>query len=72
MEAYRKGTKVEWNWGNGKGVGKIAEVFTEKVTRTINGSEITRKASAEDPAYLIEQEDGSRVLKGHGELDKAS
>ncbi|WP_099865370.1 DUF2945 domain-containing protein [Pararhizobium haloflavum] len=72
MDAYRKGSKVEWKWGNGVGSGKIAEVFTEKVKRTINGSEITRDASKDDPAYLIEQSDGGRVLKGHGELTKAS
>jgi hypothetical protein len=72
VEKYRKGTKVEWKWGNGKGTGKVAESFTEKVTRTIKGEKITCGASKDDPAYLIEQEDGDRVLKGHSELKKAS
>ena len=71
MSGYTKGDKVEWDWGNGTGTGKITERFTEKVTRTIDGSEITRKASSDEPAYLIEQEDGDKVLKSHSEVRKA-
>ena len=72
MTPYRKGTKVSWKWGNGKGKGKVAESFTEDVERKIDGSTIKRKASKDEPAYLIEQEDGGKVLKSHSELDKAS
>lgn len=71
MAAYSKGTKVEWNWGNGTGTGKITEVFTEDTTRTIEGNEVKREASEDSPAYMIEQEDGDRVLKSHSELRKA-
>ncbi|MES5100921.1 DUF2945 domain-containing protein [Agrobacterium sp. BA1120] len=70
MTKFRKGAKVQWKWGTGKGEGKIAETFTEDVERKIEGSVIKRKASAEEPAYLIEQEDGGRVLKSHSELEK--
>ena len=49
----------------------MREVFTERVSRTIKGSEITRNATEDDPAYLIEQDDGDRVLKSHSELRKA-
>ena len=69
---YDVGEKVEWNWGNGTGEGKVTERFTSKVTRTIKGSEVTRDASEDEPAYMIEQEDGDRVLKSHSELNKAS
>ena len=68
--AYDKGTKVEWDWGNGTGTGKVSEVHTSKVTKTIKGNEVTRNASDDDPAYTIEQEDGDAVLKGHSELRK--
>ncbi|MBC8131073.1 MAG: DUF2945 domain-containing protein, partial [Rhizobiaceae bacterium] len=44
MTKFRKGQKVEWKWGQGTAEGKIAESFTEKVTRTIKGKEITRNA----------------------------
>jgi N-methylhydantoinase B/oxoprolinase/acetone carboxylase alpha subunit len=68
---YRKNDAVEWNWAGGTGRGKVEESFTEKVTRTIKGSEITRNATPDEPAYLIVQEDGDKVLKSHGELRKA-
>jgi hypothetical protein len=71
MSSFNTGTKVEWNWGEGKGTGVIKECFEDDVTKTIKGSEITRKASSSDPAYLIEQEDGDKVLKGHSEVSKA-
>jgi len=67
----KKGDTVKWNWGSGTAEGKIVEKFTEKVTRTIKGKEITRNASTEEPAYLVEQEDGDRVLKSASELDKS-
>ena len=70
MTKFAKGQRVAWAWGNGEGGGKVKEHFTEKVTRTIKGSEITRNADADNPAYMIEQEDGSRVLKSESELSK--
>ena len=70
-KAYNKNTKVEWNWGSGTATGKVKESFTEDVTRTIEGNEVTRNASSDCPAYMIEQEDGGRVLKSHSELTKA-
>ena len=62
------GDQVEWKWGSGTGTGEVVERFTDKVTRTIDGSEITRDASEDEPAYLIEQDDGDRVLKSSSEL----
>lgn len=52
-----------WSWGNGEGEGKVSEVFHQKVTRKIAGSQITKNGSEDQPAYLIEQDDGSLVLK---------
>ena len=71
MPTYNKGDKVEWNWGNGTGTGEVQESFTEKVSRTIDGNEVTRDADDDNPAYLIEQDDGDRVLKSESELSKA-
>jgi Hypervirulence associated proteins TUDOR domain len=34
-DKYAVNTKVEWEWGSGTGQGKIREVFTERVSRTI-------------------------------------
>ena len=71
MPTYNEGDQVEWSWGSGTGTGTVQERFTEKVTRTIKGTEVTRDASDDEPAYLIEQEDGDRVLKSESELSKA-
>jgi hypothetical protein len=70
--SYQTNTAVEWDWGNGTATGKVREVFHEEVTRTLQGSEVTRKGSDDDPAYLIEQDDGDEVLKLHSELRKKS
>ena len=71
MATYKKGDKVSWTWGSGTATGEVQESFTDKVTRTIKGKEITRDASTDEPAYLIEQEDGDRVLKSASEIKKA-
>jgi hypothetical protein len=70
MAGLRKGSKVNWNWGGNVAHGKIAERFTKKVTRTIKGTEVTRDATTKEPAFLIEQEDGDRVLKSASELKR--
>ena len=71
MADFSKGDTVEWEWGDGTAKGRVTERFTEKVTRTLKGSEITRDASSDEPAYLIEQEDGDEVLKSASELSAA-
>ncbi|HSE71656.1 MAG TPA: DUF2945 domain-containing protein [Nocardioidaceae bacterium] len=67
----RKGTTVSWSWGNGTAEGTVVEVHHAKVIRTIKGSEITRNGTEDDPAYVIEQEDGSTVLKLRSEVSRA-
>ena len=62
---------VRWKWGSGHASGTVRERFTEKVTRKIKGKEITRNATTDEPAYLIEQEDGDEVLKSGSEIEKA-
>jgi len=70
-KAFQTNTKVQWSWGNGTGEGYIREVFREKITKIIKGSDVTRNGSDDDPAYSIEQADGDKVLKLHSELEKA-
>ena len=66
----RKGTKVRWQWDAHHGERKVAESFTRDVSRTIKGETVKRKASRSEPAYLIVQADGGRVLKSYSELDR--
>ncbi|AFT95771.1 MULTISPECIES: DUF2945 domain-containing protein [Alteromonas] len=72
MKHYAVNTEVEWEWGSGSAKGNIREKFTNDVERTIKGSSVKREASDSDPAYLIEQDDGSKVLKSHSEITKSS
>lgn len=71
MAGYSEGTQVKWNWGQGTAKGKIETVYTDDVTRTIKGNEVTRNASDDEPAYYIKQDDGDAVLKSHSEVEKA-
>lgn len=68
--SIRTGTTVTWKWGSSSASGKVSEVHHEKVTRTSKGSEITRDGSDDDPAYVIEQEDGTVVLKLRSEVER--
>lgn len=67
----RKGTTVKWKWGNGYATGKVQSTHKKEVTRTIQGNEVTRKGSEEDKALIIEQEDGTTVLKLQSEVERA-
>ena len=67
----KAGDKVRWHWGSGTATGTVREVHDKRVTRKLKGSEITRNGSPEDPAVVIEQEDGDRVLKLASEVEAA-
>ncbi len=68
---FHIGDDVAWEWGSGTGTGTITERFTAEVTRTIEGTDVSRNATQSEPAYLIEQSDGGRVLKSTTELRPA-
>ncbi len=65
---FRMGQKVTWNWGSGTAEGKVAEKFDRRVQRTIKGTKVVKNGTGDNPAYLIEQEDGGKVLKRGSEL----
>ncbi|KNG92379.1 DUF2945 domain-containing protein [Pseudaestuariivita atlantica] len=69
--SYSQGDKVEWDRGNGTAEGTVQKTYTQKITRTLQGSEVTRNGSDDDPALYIEQEDGDGVLKLASEVRKA-
>lgn len=66
----RKGTKVQWPWGQGKAEGKVKETYTKSVTKTFDGNKITRHGEANNKALLITQKDGNEVLKLETEVDR--
>jgi len=46
----------------------VVTKHTQPVSKTIKGAKIKRNASKEEPAYEIEQKNGSKVLKSESEL----
>ncbi|WP_179344005.1 hypervirulence associated TUDOR domain-containing protein [Winogradskyella ursingii] len=66
----QKGTKVQWDWGNGSAQGKVIDTYTEEVTKTIKGNDVTRKGESGNKALYIEQDDGDKVLKSESEVQR--
>ncbi len=69
MAKFNEGDKVKWKWGNGYGHGTVQSIFTKKVTRKIDGSEVTRDGSDDNPAVYVSVDDGNNVLKLESELE---
>ena len=69
--SFQANQYVKWNWGNGEGCGQIEERFEREVTRTLQGTEVTKDGDEDNPAYLIKQDDGDKVLKRGSELSAA-
>ena len=67
--SFQSDQYVKWDWGNGTAKGQITERFEREVTRTLQGSEITKQGSEDNPAYLIKQDDGDEVLKLGSEIE---
>jgi hypothetical protein len=65
----QKGSKVEWKWGNGTATGKVQETYTKDVTKTIKGTDVTRKGESGNKALYIKQDDGDHVLKSESEVE---
>lgn len=66
----KKGDEVFWKWGKGKAEGEVQQTFTHDVERKIKGKTIKRKADASEPAVLVKQQDGGKVLKSASEVRK--
>ncbi len=64
----QKGSRVQWKWGKGYAEGKVEETYTEKVTKTIKGTEVTRNGEEANKALFIKQDDGDYVLKSENEI----
>ena len=67
--SYQNDQYVQWDWGNGTAKGQVKERFEREVTRTLQGTEVSKDGDADNPAYLIRQEDGDEVLKRGSEIE---
>ncbi|MEM7574240.1 MAG: DUF2945 domain-containing protein [Bacteroidota bacterium] len=66
----RKGTKVSWQWGQGTATGKVLATYSESISKTFQGTEVTRHGEPGNKALLIEQDDGNQVLKLENEVKR--
>ncbi|MBN9457932.1 MAG: DUF2945 domain-containing protein [Bosea sp.] len=69
-EPFEPGIEVTWRWGAHRAYGRVEQVFTRPVSRTIKGARVRRNASDENPAYLVTQPKGGYALKSHSELER--
>ena len=67
----KKGDEVNWKWGKFEAEGKIVKEYDEPISKTIKGAKVKRNASESEPAFEIEQKNGSKVLKSESELSKS-
>jgi hypothetical protein len=66
----KKGTWVRWNWGNGTAEGKVVETFTDKITKKIKGTTVSRLGEKGNKALYIELPDGAPALKSEEEVER--
>jgi len=71
MGDFSEGDTVKWSWVNGTGTGKVVTRYTRKITLSIKGTDVTRNASDDEPAFRIRQDDGDEVLKSITEIETA-
>jgi len=69
MTTVKKGDQVEWNYAGHKAEGMVLEVHKEDVTKTVQGTTVKRKGSAEEPALVLKQ-DKKKIVKSASEVTK--
>ena len=69
MATVKKGDDVTWKFGKGTAKGTVAEVHKDDVERTVQGTKVKRKGSADEPALVIRQGD-KEVVKSASEVTK--
>jgi len=69
MATVKKGDEVEWKYGKGKAEGTVAEVHTEDISKTVQGTKVKRKGSEEEPALVLKQ-GGKKIVKSASEVTK--
>ena len=69
MATVKKGDDVTWKYGKGEAEGTVAEVHKEDVNKSVQGTKVKRKGSAEEPALVIKQGD-KKIVKSSSEVTK--
>lgn len=64
---YSQNIRVKWQWGQSWVTGKIVDVVTPML-HDDDVNQMTLTTAGDSLSYLIEQDDGGRVLLPHREL----
>jgi len=67
--SFRIGTRVTWRRGAEVVEGTVRAIHPRPVIRRINRMRVKRLGTPDDPAYEIEQTDGTMALKLHSEVE---
>lgn len=67
----KKGSEIKWQWGSGNAEGKVIETYDNEVTKTIEGTDVTRKGETGNKALYIEVKGGGKALKLESEVERA-
>jgi hypothetical protein len=68
MPTLQKGDTVAWKWASGVAEGTVEAVCPERTEITTKGKTIHRNGTKDDPAVIIVQQNGTKVLKLAHEL----
>lgn len=71
MTQFKNGDYVVWKWSNGLGHGTVDGVRLERTSIETKGKTIVRNGTPDNPAIIIKDHNGVKVLKLASELDKA-
>jgi len=68
MHKYTAGEKVSWKWIERTASGTVEEVCHERTQIVSKDTLVTRNGTEDNPAIIIRQDNGTKVLKLASEL----
>lgn len=66
--AFQQGDRVQWRTFGDVFHGCVCHVYTSETCEVVDCQQHTQDADLNNPAYLIELDDGKRTLKRHTEV----
>ena len=68
MTKYTVKDEVEWKWGNGTAHGNVEKIEYNTTKIQSKGEAVTRNGTKDNPAIVIRQNDGTKIIKLASEL----
>ena len=64
------GDTAHWKWGNGMAEAQVEELHPEPTTILTKGAKVTRNGTMDNPAVIMKNKKGVKILKLESEIDK--